>query len=271
MHSPEEYQEQKNPDEISYSNIEIGVGLNQVDNLKPSKHFYEVIDKCKKYEDAENELKKYHVEQGADVSPDEMECDIVALRIARLIENRAFAFSPLALKHIHKELFADVFSDATLAGSVGAFRNINIMKEEEILCGKTVQYAQAEMILELLEYDFEREKRKNYAAMTSDKLVQNIADFTSRIWQVHPFREGNTRTTAVFMIQYLQNKGFAVNNDLFREHSKYFRNALVLSNFDDIKAKISPTFQYLNSFFEKLLVDDQIQLQEIVNPYKSTD
>ena len=118
------------------------------------------------------------------------------------------------------------------------------------------------------DYDFEREKNKDYSLMSEDKQVSSIADFTSRIWQVHPFREGNTRTTAVFMIKYLSSKGFDINNDLFKEYSKYFRNALVLSNFDDMKAKISSNFQYLNNFYKKLLIDNSIKLEEIINPYE---
>ncbi len=39
--------------------------------------------------------------------------------------------------------------------------------------------------------------------------------FTSDIWKIHPFCEGNTRATAVFIIKYLKTLGFHVSNDVF--------------------------------------------------------
>ena len=86
-----------------------------------------------------------------------------------------------------------------------------------------------------------------------DELIKHIAKFTSSIWQVHPFGEGNTRTTAVFIEKYLNNMGFTINNDMFKNKSLYFRNALVRSNYGNIPRGIYPTFDYLVMFFENLL------------------
>ncbi|WP_261813036.1 Fic family protein [Paraclostridium bifermentans] len=93
--------------------------------------------------------------------------------------------------------------------------------------------------------------------------MSRLARFTSSIWQVHPFCEGNTRTTAVFIIKYLRSLGYNVNNDLFKKHSLYFRNALVLSNYSDVNRNIRPDFKYLESFFEKLLIDTKIELEQM--------
>ena len=93
--------------------------------------------------------------------------------------------------------------------------------------------------------------------------MECISKFTSAIWQVHPFAEGNTRTTAVFIEKYLRTKGYDVNNDLFKENSVFFRNALVISNFSDINLKISPDFKYLYSFFSKLLINHDEKLIDL--------
>ena len=101
--------------------------------------------------------------------------------------------------------------------------------------------------------NIQREKEFDYSKLNKDELIKHIAKFTSSIWQVHPFGEGNTRTTAVFIEKYLNNMGFNVNNDMFKEHSLYFRNALVRSNYGNIPRGIYPTFDYLVMFFENLL------------------
>lgn len=114
-----------------------------------------------------------------------------------------------------------------------------------------------------MKYDFEEEKSKDYTKLSKEQQVQRIAKFTSAIWQTHPFREGNTRTTAVFIEKYLRTKGYDVNNELFKENSLYFRNALVLSNYSNISKRINSDFKYLYSFFKKLLIDKNIELEKM--------
>jgi len=251
-----------------YKSIEIGVGLNDVDSLKPSKNFYEIIKNSNSYKEAENNLKKYY-ETDKTVSADEKECDIVAVRIASLINESAFVFSPETLKQIHKKLFEGVF-EGKLNLAVGEFRTYNITKKEEILNGRSVIYGDFEELNSYLAYDFNEEKKKNYALMSLNDQVKTISDFISRIWQIHPFGEGNTRTTAVFAIKYLNKQGFDLDNSLFKENSKYFRDALVLSNYSDVKARIGEDRSYLDSFFAKLMIDNKLELKELKNPYESS-
>ena len=116
--------------------------------------------------------------------------------------------------------------------------------------------------MEYLRYDFGEEENVDYTKLSPEGQVKRISKFTSAIWQVHPFVEGNTRTTAVFIEKYLRTKGYKVNNDLFKENSLFFRNALVISNFSDINLGISPDFKYLHSFFSKLLIN---KTQELIN------
>lgn len=250
-----------------YKNIEIGVGLNDVDSLKPSKNFYEIIKKSNSYAEAENNLREYY-KIDKSVNSNEKECDIVAIRIASLINEKAFVFSPETLKQIHKKLFNGVF-EGKLNLMIGNFRKYNITKSEDVLNDRSVIYGDFEEIDSYLKYDFNEEKNKNYAIMNLNEQVKNISEFVSRIWQIHPFAEGNTRTIIVFIIKYLNKMGFNLDNSIFKDNSKYFRNALVLSNFSDVKAKIGENISYLESFFSKLILDNKLELKEIKNPYEN--
>ncbi len=209
-----------------------GIGLNKVDNLEPSKYLIDLSKKNingeLKYSEVENLLKTYYETQNqSDISIQrEKECDIVSLRIAQLLEDKSFGFSPVALKNIHKFLFKDIYD-----------------------------------IESYIEYDFKEEKDFDYSKLNKDELISHIIKFTSSIWQIHPFGEGNTRTTAVFIEKYLNSIGFNINNDMFKNNSLYFRNALVRSNYGNIPKGIYPTFQYLAMFFENLLQGKEHELK----------
>lgn len=237
-----------------------GIGLNKVDNLEPSKYLLELSQKNingeLKYYEVEGLLKTYYETQddnNINVQR-EKECDLVSLRIAQLLEDKSFKFSPITLKNIHKHLFKDIYDFA------GNYREYNITKKEEILNGNTVKYVNYQDIESYFEYDFKEEKEFDYSKLTKDELIVHIAKFTSSIWQVHPFGEGNTRTTAVFIEKYLNNMGFSVNNEMFKDNSIYFRNALVRSNYGNIPKGIYPEFKYLVMFFENLLEDKNNEL-----------
>ena len=230
-----------------------GIGLNKVDNLEPSKYLLDLSQKNingeLKYHEVEKLLKLYYeTKNHDDINVQrEKECDLVSLRIAQLLEDKSFGFSPITLKNIHKYLFKDIYDFA------GQYREYNITKNEPILNGDTVKYVDFNNIEEYFAYDFKEEKEFDYSKLNKEELIKHIAKFTSSIWQVHPFGEGNTRTTAVFIEKYLNNMGFNVNNDMFKEYSVFFRNALVRSNYGNIPKGIYPTNEYLVEFFENLL------------------
>ena len=238
-----------------------GIGLNKVDNLEPSKYLIDLSKKNingeLKYSEVENLLKTYYETQNqSDISIQrEKECDIVSLRIAQLLEDKSFGFSPVALKNIHKFLFKDIYDFA------GNYRNYNITKKEEILNGDTVKYVNYQDIESYIEYDFKEEKDFDYSKLNKDELISHIIKFTSSIWHIHQFGEGNTRTIAVFIEKYLNSIGFNINNDMFKNNSLYFRNALVRSNYGNIPKGIYPTFQYLAMFFENLLQGKEHELK----------
>ncbi|AWW28394.1 Fic family protein [Acetobacterium sp. KB-1] len=235
----------------------IGFGLNKIDQLRPSEyltnellpdHFSGKLS----YQEVENALvNHYQTLPEDDQVKGERECDIVSTRIASLLDNSGFVLSPVSLKGIHRYLFKNILP----AEWVGTFREKNIYKKEPVLGGESVSYANYFMIEDSLAYDFETEKKKNYVNMDNQQKIRSISSFTSSIWQVHPFREGNTRTVAVFMVQYLNGLGFRVNNDPFEDNALYFRNALVRANYSNQVKNISHTDAYLVKFFENLLFD----------------
>ena len=237
---------------------EIAIGLNKVDNLKPSSFLRELIDKKLSCDEMEKEILKYYGFRylTSKIERDLRECDLVSIRTVKLLENKEFKFSIDYLKKIHKSLFSDILKK----NYVGIFRNYNISKNERILSGNSVIYADYRELTECLNYDFEREKKNDYKNLPLDEKINKVSNFISSIWQVHPFIEGNTRTTAIFLIKYLKKLGFKLNEDIFMENSLYFRNALVLSNYSNRELKISNDFRFLISFFIKLIVDKNEKL-----------
>lgn len=145
----------------------------------------------------------------------------------------------VGITSIHHRLFEGVFKFA------GRIRDYDITKREWVLRGDTVLYVNSEDIKMALEYDLEQERNFVYAGLTHDQTVEHIAKFISGLWQIHPFGEGNTRTTAVFAIKYLRSIGFYVDNDLFANNSWYFRNALVRANYRNAVKGVEPDIKYL--------------------------
>ena len=111
-------------------------------------------------------------------------------------------------------------------------------------------------IARLKDWDIEQEKNFQYKGLSDDEKIEHIAKFISGIWQIHAFREGNTRTTAIFTIQYLRSLGYKVNNEMFAKHSWYFRNALVRANYRNILKDIDYSPIYLVRFFRNLLLGE---------------
>lgn len=240
---------------------QIAIGLQAVDGLQTSEY---LLDTAKEniegqitINEANNRIITYYAERNdrKAIEDGTREADIVSGRIAALLGEKAFKFSPATWVAIHRYLFADVFYHA------GQFRDYNITKNEWILDGRSVYYASHDSIQATLDYDFKNEKEFSYRGLTKKELVKHIAKFTSDIWQIHPFCEGNTRSTAVFIIKYLSSKGFKLGNEHFAKNSWYFRNALVRANYEDYQLDVYPTTEYLEKFFENLLFEYQHELK----------
>ena len=237
------------------------IGLQAVDGLNTSEYLLETakdnIEGKITISEANDRIITYYAEKNdrKAIEDGTREADIVSGRIAELLGERAFKFSPATWVAIHRYLFADVFSHA------GRIRDYNISKNEWVLNGKSVFYASYDSIKATLDYDFQNEKDFSYRGLSKQELVKHIAKFTSDIWQIHPFCEGNTRSTAVFIIKYLTAKGFRLGNEYFAKNSWYFRNALVRANYEDYQLDVYPTTIYLENFFENLLFKSQHELK----------
>ena len=233
---------------------DMAIGLQEVDNLKPSKYLEKLLQENvtgeKTIYEVEKELKEYYVEKekNNDVNHNELECDLVSTRIVELLQEDNFELSIDYLKYVHKYLFQDVYEFA------GEFRKVDFSKHERILYNDSVAYGDHKLLEQSLDYDITLEKNKNYKEMNIVDVINNITDFSSRIWQIHPFREGNTRTTALFIEKYLISLGYNVDNTLFKDKSVYFRNALVRSNYFNNYLNIKEDNNFLIKFYENLLL-----------------
>ena len=258
----DEYKLLGEPEKAEKSEIwQTAIGLQQVDGLTPSEYLIETAK-----QNIEGEITFYEVQErlngyykakpvNKDADDRTEEADKVSARIAEILSEKTFSFSPAEYVTMHRRLFTGIYKFA------GKIRDYNISKSEWVLNGETVYYASADSIRATLDYDFGQEKAFQYKGLAKEQIVEHIAKFASDIWQIHAFGEGNTRTTAVFTIKYLRTLGFAVTNDLFADHSWYFRNALVRANYNDYKNNIYATFEYLNHFFGNLLLGEDMPLK----------
>lgn len=258
----EEYIKQGEPGRTEKSEAwQTAIGLQAVDGLNTSQY---LLDTAKDHiegkitiDEAQKRIYSYYEQRSVrtEVENETKEADIVSARIAKLLGEKTFQFSPVEWITIHRRLFEGVFDHA------GQIREYNISKKEWILNGESVIYADFNSIKETLDYDFTTEKQFSYEGLSVEAAVKHLAKFASDIWQIHPFGEGNTRATAVFMIKYMKTFGFHVNNDAFRENSWYFRNALVRANYNDLQKDIHSTTKFLELFFANLLLGTNHELK----------
>jgi fido (protein-threonine AMPylation protein) len=252
----EEYTQQSEPNKREKAEVwKTAIGLQQVDGLKPSDYLIATarqnIEGDITIEEVKQLIDSYYKQHPVkDTENRTEEADKVSARIAQILGEKTFSFSPAEYQSIHRRLFQDIYTHA------GKIRDFNITKQEWVLNGETVLYASTESLKTTMEYDFRQEKQFSYRGLNSTETIQHITDFVSGLWQIHPFGEGNTRTTAVFTIKYLRTFGFEVNNSLFEEHSWYFRNALVRANFNNLTKNIHATKEYLLRFFSNLLLGE---------------
>lgn len=234
------------------------IGLQKVDGLNTSEYLIETakrnIEGEISLEQANALINSYYEENPGGHEERTEEADKVSARIAQLLAEQAFVFSPTYYMAIHGRLFEGIYSHA------GKMRDYNITKKEWVLGGDTVLYGGAGELKATLEYDFSAEKQFSYKGLSMMQMIEHLAFFVSRLWQIHVFAEGNTRTTAVFFIKYLRTLGFDVANDSFAEHAWYFRNALVRANYSDLKNGIPETNEYLVLFLRNFLLDENNEL-----------
>lgn len=231
------------------------IGLQAVDGLKTSDYLARTavrnIEGEISFEEAGKLLQTYYEMNPSRDSEDRTEeADKVSVRIAALLSERSFSFTPNEYLSIHRKLFLGIYPHA------GRIRDYNITKKEWVLNGATVLYGSATELRATLDCDFSEEKKFSYQDLSMDEIIRHLSEFISRLWQIHVFCEGNTRATAVFFIKYLRMLGFDVTNDIFAENAWYFRNALVRANYNGLKNGIHRTTKYLEIFLRNLLLSE---------------
>ena len=235
------------------------IGLQDVDGLKPSKYLIATAKRHIEGEISQEDARRlvdeyYETKLGHDEPEDAEEADKVSARMISIINTPGFRLSPEYYLGLHKQIFNGVFPHA------GKIRDVELTKREWVLNWDTVEYELSCMIEKSLEYDFDNEKKFKYKGLSEDAFIEHFASFISGIWQIHPFREGNTRTVALFAIKYLKSMRHEVTNDLFAEKSWYFRNALVRANYSNFKLNVDKTQLPLEEFFKVLIYGDEIEL-----------
>lgn len=255
-----EYIRESEPDKRDKGYVwHTAIGLQAVDGLKTSEYLARTairnIEGEISFEEANALLQDYYEANPSRNADDRTEeADKVSAKIAAVLSEKAFSFTPNEYLSIHRKLFTGIYSHA------GCVRDYNITKKEWVLDGATVLYGSATELRATLDYDFSEEKKFSYRNLSMDEIIHHLAVFISRLWQIHVFEEGNTRTTAVFFIKYLQTLGFDVTNDIFAENAWYFRNALVRANYNDLKNGIYETTEFLELFLRNLLLNEHHQL-----------
>ena len=254
-----EYLKQQEPDK-KYKGYawQTAIGLQAVDGLKPSEYLVDAaiqnIEGKITLDEVKNLLDSYYEEKPQKNHDRTEEADKVSIRIAKILSEHAFSFTPNEYISIHRKLFTGIYDHA------GKIRDYNITKKEWVLNGATVLYGSASELRATLDYDFAEEKKFSYKNLSMEEIIHHLAFFVSRLWQIHVFGEGNTRTTAVFFIKYLRTLGFDATNDIFAENAWYFRNALVRANYNDLKNGVHETTEYLELFLRNLLLDEKNEL-----------
>ncbi len=237
------------------------IGLQAVDGLKTSEYLQQTalrnIEGEISIDQARNLVNQYYITKTAHDSSgeDNEEADKVSANIAKILSSDTLDFSANGIVSLHRRIFEGVFKHA------GEIRDYDISKKEWVLEGDSVSYLNWEDLRRALEYDIEQERAFHYKGLSQDEMIAHIASFVSGIWQIHAFGEGNTRTTAVFTIQYLRSVGFDIDNNQFADHSWYFRNALVRANYKNLVKGIDYTPVYLERFFRNLLLGEQWDLR----------
>ena len=239
----------------------VAIGLQAVDGLKTSEYLQDTarrnIEGEITIDEARELVKEYYIKKTThdDDDADKEEADRVSSNISKLLQTDAFTYSVAGLAAIHRAIFEGVFKHA------GRFRDYDISKKEWVLRGDSVLYGRWQDLRMAIEYDLGQEHQFDYTGLNKDQLVEHLAKFVSGLWQIHPFGEGNTRTTAIFTIKYLRSQGFSVNNDMFERHSWYFRNALVRANYRNLEKGIGYEPIFLVRFFRNLLLGENHTLK----------
>ena len=149
-------------------------------------------------------------------------------------------FSADGLCSIHRFLFGDIYEWA------GQYRLVNIEKREELLAGRSVWYSNDDDIQIDLDAAFKSIHSISWDELAKIEFVQKLARYFSKVWQVHPFREGNTRAVVMMLTLFVEAHGYYMDQELMAASAGYVRNSFVMASLDQFSE-----FEHL----ERILMD----------------
>ena len=157
-------------------------------------------------------------------------------------------FSPEGLKEIHRFLFGDLYDWA------GEYRIINIEKREKLLAGRSVWYSNDEAIADDLISVFRSIQEQAWQTLSKEEFVSTLARYFSKIWQVHPFREGNTRTVVMMLTFFVEHYGYYMDQELLAESAGYVRDSFVMASLDQFSE-----YEHLERILMDAVCDEPIE------------
>lgn len=234
----------------------VAIGLQAVDGIEVSPYLRELARGyergARSLEETGSLIRKYHVADKGSVRGGTREADLVSQRIAELLSAAPFVLHPDMLAYVHRYLFQDLDRAVYRPGE---FKIERMVKQEEILNGDSVLYADPYGYGMSLQMAFDAECSRSYGCRLEADDLRTFCHTIVFLWQVHPFYEGNTRTVAVFSELYLNHLGFSTGDEPFERHSRYYRDALVRSMYRNADADITPEDRFLVAFYDNVLND----------------
>lgn len=258
-----EYLHQSNPETKKRAYIwAAAIGLQATDGLRTTDKMRNTarrhIENQISLDEARQDIWR-HYEDNPATTPEqtkEQEADKTAFNIARILfSGQAVDFSTDGYLNLHRQVFDGVYDHA------GQLRTCDLVKKEWVLEKNTVIYLHWEEIRIALDSNFDFKENINYQHRKGRELVDWISQFTAAVWHIHPFNEGNTRTTAVMAILIARSLGHDLHTDVFAEHSWYYRNAMVRANYMDLDRNVHIHPEFLIRFYSNWLLGEQWDLR----------
>ena len=163
------------------------------------------------------------------------ESDITIVRLKEILQSEEFTYGYESYLRLHRQMFQDIYPFA------GEIRKIDMEKSERILSGFPMIFNDKSLVSKKLKKVF-KEKQVNFNA-ASEEIVKRLSDLMTSVWEIHPFREGNTRSIITYTMKYIRHSGLKIDENLLLQSFAYIRDAQVMSVYQEPK------------YLEKILLD----------------
>ena len=151
-----------------------------------------------------------------------MEADYTVYRLSELVvSDFESLFDCKSFRKVHYQIFQDVYEWA------GKFRTIDIEKPEPILGEISIEYSEYKNIAKEIEYTINEMSKENWNDISVRKKAEKLSDYMARLWKIHPYRDGNTRSVVTFCALFIEAQGSYLDSSIFKDNAFYMRTALV--------------------------------------------